>query len=111
LTVGAGGSIIPVMKEVAGGFQILTLPVTVTEHCSVLGDAGDVILADFSQYAVGLKPGLRLEASIHKGFQTDESAFRMIARVDGQPLWNEVLTLADGSTEVSPFLMIEDRTG
>jgi len=110
ITIGAGGEHVKVMKEVGGGFQILTRPVIFSEHCAVLGTVSDVILADFSQYIIGMKPELRFESSIHKGFVTDESAFRMIARVDGQPGWDEKMILADGSTEVSPFLMIETRS-
>lgn len=110
LTVGTGGSQVQVLNESNGNLTLLTRPVLVTEHCSYLNTSGDIVLGDFSQYAIGMKPDLRFESSIHKGFQTDESAFRMISRNDGQPLWDEALTLRDGSHTVSPFVVLEDRS-
>ena len=69
----------------------------------------DILLADFSHYAVGIRKEMRLESSVHVAFQTDEIAHRCIVRVDGQPLWDEALTLEDGSTTVSPFIVLGDR--
>jgi len=34
---------------------------------------------------------------------------RIIERHDGQSLWNEALTLEDGSTTVSPFVVLGAR--
>ena len=70
----------------------------------------DIILADFSQYAIGLRKEMRLESSIHARFSTDQTSWRMIVRIDGQPLWDEVLTLEDGTNTVSPFVTLAART-
>ena len=75
----------------------------------VLGDKGDIMLADFSQYVVGLREGMRFDTSIHVAFETDEILSRIIERHDGQPLWDEALTLEDGTTEVSPFVVLAER--
>lgn len=109
IAVGTGGSHIPVMKESDGQFYILTRPVIFTEKTETLGSKGDIMLADFSQYAVGLRQGMRFDTSIHVGFTSDELYARLIERHDGQPLWDEPLTLEDGSTTVSPFVVLEAR--
>jgi HK97 family phage major capsid protein len=106
---GTGGDHVPVMTESNGGFQILTRPVIFTEKMNPLGDKGDIMLADFSQYVVGLREGMRFDTSIHVAFETDELLSRIIERHDGQPLWDSSLTLEDGSTTVSPFVTLAER--
>lgn len=110
LPVGTGGSHIPVMTESNGQFRILTRPVLFTEKTETLGSRGDIMLCDFSQYVVGLRQGMRFDTSIHVHFQTDEILSRIIERHDGQPLWDKALTLLDGSTTVSPFIVLGERS-
>ncbi len=107
--VGTGGDRIPVMKESNGQFSILTRPVLFTEKTEPLGTKGDILLADFSQYIIGLREGMRFDTSIHPLFTTDEILSRLIERHDGQPLWDSPLTLEDGSTTVSPFIILGSR--
>lgn len=107
--VGTGGSHIPVMKESNGQFSILTRPVIFSEKMEPLGDKGDVVLCDFSQYVIGLREEMRIDFSPHLYFSTDEMAARLIERHDGQALWDEALTLEDGSTTVSPFVTLAER--
>jgi len=109
IAVGTGGSHIPVMTESNGQFKILTRPVLFTEKTEPLGDKGDIMLCDFSQYVVGLRSEMRFDTSIHVAFETDELLSRIIERHDGQSLWSEALTLADGSTTVSPFVVLGAR--
>ena len=110
IAIGTGGSHIPVMMtESNGQFTMLTRPVVFTEKTEPLGDKGDIMLADFSQYVVGLRSDMRFDTSIHVAFETDELLSRIIERHDGQPLWDEALTLADGSTTVSPFVVLGAR--
>jgi HK97 family phage major capsid protein len=109
LAVGTGGDRIPVMTESNGQFQILTRPVVFTEKTEKLGEKGDIMLCDFSQYVVGLRSDMRFDTSIHVAFQTDELLSRIIERHDGQPLWDSSLTLEDGSTTVSPFVTLNER--
>jgi HK97 family phage major capsid protein len=109
LAVGVGGSAIPVMSETNGQFNMLTRPVIFTEKTPALGNKGDILLVDLSQYVVGLRSEIRFDTSIHVAFATDEILARLIARYDGQPLWSEALTLADGATTVSPFVTLADR--
>jgi HK97 family phage major capsid protein len=109
IAVGVGGSVIPVMSESNGEFKILTRPVLFTEKTEPLGDVGDIMLVDFSQYVIGLRTGMRFDMSPHIHFKTDELMARLIERHDGQPLWDEALTLEDGSTTVSPFITLAER--
>ena len=97
------------MTESDGQFKMLTRPVIFTEKTEPHGSVGDVLLADFSQYVVGLRQAMRFDTSIHAGFFTDEMLARLIERHDGQPLWDTALTLEDGSTTVSPFVTLTAR--
>lgn len=89
---------------------LLGKPVFVTEHASVLGDAGDIVLADWSQYAIGEKAQSQIARSMHVKFLEGEEVFRLIYRMDGLPMWNQPLTLKDGTTTVSPFVTVETRS-
>jgi len=84
-------------------------PVVPLEQCSALGDIGDIILADFSQYLLIDKGGLNATSSIHVRFLYDENVFRFIYRVDGQPIWNKALAPYKGSATVSPFVAMSKR--
>lgn len=107
--VGTGGSAYPVLSETNGEWKILTRPVIFTEKTEKLGDKGDVILADLSQYVVGLRSEMRFDMSAHVHFATDELLARLIERHDGQPLWDSALTLEDGTNTVSPFVTLAAR--
>ncbi len=63
IAVGTGGSHVPVMTEKDGGFSILTRPVIFTEKVEALRSQGDILLADFSQYVVGLREEMRIDLS------------------------------------------------
>jgi HK97 family phage major capsid protein len=84
-------------------------PVMVIEHCETVGDAGDIVLADFSQYLLADKNGVETATSIHVQFLTDETVFRFVYRVDGEPVWNAALTPAKGSNTLSPFVKLAAR--
>jgi HK97 family phage major capsid protein len=98
---------IPLLQQGANGkFSMLSKEVIFTEKVPALGSKGDLGLYDFSQYVVGLRKEVRLDKSEHLYFDSDRVAYRAILRADGQVLWNEALTLADGSSQVSPFVVL-----
>lgn len=107
--VGTGGSTVPVLSESNGEWKILTRPVIFSEKTEKLGDKGDVMLCDLSQYVVGIREEMRFDQSIHVHFETDELLARLIQRHDGQPLWDAALTLEDGENTVSPFVVLGER--
>ena len=76
----------------------------------VLGTTGDVLLCDFSQYLIGDRQALTMASSIHELFRYDQTAFRMVMRVDGQEWCKAPVLLADGATQVSPFVELDAAT-
>ena len=85
-------------------------PVIPIEQCATLGTTGDIVLADMSQYLLIDKGGVQSASSIHVRFVNDESVFRFVYRVDGQPIWHSPLTPYKGSSNtVSPFITLATR--
>jgi HK97 family phage major capsid protein len=107
LPVGIGGGPIQVLNS-SGTFTILTRPCIFSEKLPAIGDGGDILLADFSQYAIGIRKEISLDKSMHLGFAEDCSTFRGIVRVDGMPLWASVYTPVAGAT-LSPFVTLGAR--
>ncbi len=97
----------------AAGFApgtLLGYPVIFTEKTPTLGTTGDVLLCDFSQYLIGDGSTTTLESSIHERFQYDQTSFRLVKRVDGQEWCKAPVYLADGATQVSPFVELDAAT-
>jgi len=113
LAVGTGG--VPVYMPAGGasGAPYGTLfgrPVLEVEQTATLGGVGDIVLADLSQYLMIEKGGVESASSIHVKFETDQTTFRFVMRVDGQPAWNAALTPATGSgNTLSPFVTLATR--
>jgi HK97 family phage major capsid protein len=83
-------------------------PVYWTEKCPVLGTAGDVCLCNWPHYLIGDRQATTIDSSIHAEFRTDEVAWRAVHRVDGQEWLSTPWTLADGTTQISPFVILGD---
>lgn len=112
VAVGTGGVpvYLPATGLASGPYDTLYgRPVIPVEYCATLGTVGDIILADFSQYLLADKSGIQSASSIHVQFLYDETVFRFIYRVDGQPTWNSALTPANGSATLSPFVTLATR--
>jgi HK97 family phage major capsid protein len=85
-------------------------PIIPTQACPALGDVGDIIFADLSQYAAVLKAGgIKSEASIHLWFDQGMTAFRFVLRMGGQPWWSTAIAAKNGSTTYSPFVALAAR--
>jgi len=87
-------------------WKLLNLPVTVTEKVPPLGTKGDVMLIDPSLYVIGDRMMLEIAASEHVNFLKNQMTWRFVQRVDGRPWLDNVLTLQDGTTQVSPFIVL-----
>ena len=110
-TVGTGGNAVFLPGGGASSEPFSTLfgrPVIPVEQCATLGDVGDIVLADFSQYLLADKP-LETALSMHVRFLYDEQTFRIVYRVDGQPMWSSALTPAKGTATLSPFVTLAER--
>ncbi len=90
--------------------SLLGRPVIENEYCPNLGTAGDILLASPSAYALITKGGVEAASSIHIKFDYDETAFRFVYRVDGQPYYNAAITAYDGFNTVSPFVALAATT-
>jgi HK97 family phage major capsid protein len=89
---------------------LLGRPIVPIEQAATLGTEGDIMLCDFSQYKLIDKGGIQTDSSIHVRFIYDESVFRFVMRVDGQPMWATALTPAQGTNKVSPFITLATRS-
>lgn len=111
-TENVGGSAVYIPPSGASGAPFGTLlgrPISVIEHAAALGDQGDIILGDFSQYLLATKGGLQQAESMHVQFLTGEMTYRFTYRCDGQPARKSALTPYKGSATLSPFVVLDAR--
>ena len=87
---------------------LMGFPIHWTEKTPVLGTQGDIVLADWTWYLVGDRQATTIESSIHERFRHDQTTWRAVHRVDGQPTLSTPLTLQDGATQISPFVILGD---
>ena len=89
---------------------LLGRPVVPTQACETLGDLGDIIFADLTQYLSVVKTGgVRQDVSIHLWFDYDTAAYRFIFRIGGQPWWGSAIDPRDGTNTLSPFVALAAR--
>ncbi len=116
LAVGTGG--IPVYLPPGGLSQtpygmLLGRPVLPIEQAEALGTVGDLVLADLANgYLIAEKGGMKSDMSIHVKFIYDESVFRFVMRIDGQPVRAAALTPFKGGTGAtqSHFVALQTRS-
>ena len=73
-------------------------PVIPVEACSTLGDLGDIILVDLSQYMALTKgTDIKTDVSMHLYFDQGLQAYRFTFRVAGQPWWGSSISPQNGS--------------
>ncbi len=85
------------------------MPLYFTEKVPALGTTGDIGLYDLSYYLIGNRKGLKVDQSTEYRFATDETTWRFVTRVDGQPLMAAAFTPKNGST-LSPFVQLSSAT-
>lgn len=89
--------------------RIAGIPLIPSEYCQVPGTTGDLVLADFSRYVVAMRQDVMADVSIHIKFLTDETAFRFVMRVNGQPLDPVPVTPHNGTNTTSTFVALATR--
>jgi HK97 family phage major capsid protein len=110
LTVGTGGSAVWLNNGAEGPpMTILGRPVYFTEKTAKLGSLGDISFVDWSQYLVGDRAEMRVQASEHYKFGNDVVAYRVIERADGRPWMKSALTPANGGPTLSPYVTLAAR--
>lgn len=85
---------------------ILGRPVIYDEYLPAVGEAGSVLLADFSQYLLIKKGQERKDWSIHVAFLTDEQVFRIILRVNGKPIRNTTYKVKNSTQTRGAFVAL-----
>jgi HK97 family phage major capsid protein len=73
---------------------------------------GDIICADLGGYILAEKGGIQADMSIHVNFIYDESVFRFVLRLDGQPQRASALTPYKGGSSYtqSHFVALATRS-
>ncbi|OPY61472.1 MAG: Phage capsid family protein [Syntrophorhabdaceae bacterium PtaU1.Bin034] len=113
LSITAGtGALEPrfVTYDAQGIMRIKGAPVIPIEQCETVGTAGDILLADWSQYVTANKGDINEAMSIHVNFLYDQETYRFIYYFDGQPRWSSAITPFKGSNTVSPFVTLATRS-
>ena len=87
--------------------NLMGYPLYVVGCLPALNTAGDILLVDPNFYLIAdHASGLNIAFSEHFKFSTDQLAWRITKRVDGQPLINGAITVEDATTTVSPFVAL-----
>jgi HK97 family phage major capsid protein len=110
LSVGTGGG--PVMLTNVAGPAPMTIfgrPLVVSEKAGRLGDRSDLAFVDLSYYLIGDRQTMTASSSTDWKFGNDQTAFRIIQRVDGRPWLQSAITPQNGGPTLSPFVEIADR--
>lgn len=88
--------------------NILGRPVYFTEKVPATttagGAAGDLSFVDLSYYLIGDRQSVSVASSEHFVFQNDQTAFRLIERVDGRPWLQTALTPHNGGPTLSAYV-------
>jgi HK97 family phage major capsid protein len=108
LTMTGGDNLIFLGNDVTGKprWQILGHDVRVSEKLPALNTAGDILLLDLQHYLIGDRQQIEIAYSEHIAFLTNQSVWRFVSRVAGQPWLRDKVTLADGSNTLSPFVAL-----
>jgi len=105
LSVGTGGAPVWLNNGVEGPpMTILGRPVIFTEKANVLGTAGDITFCDLSYYLIGDRQSMMAASSTDYRFGNDQTAYRVIERVDGRPWLQSAITPQNGGATLSPFV-------
>jgi HK97 family phage major capsid protein len=108
--VGVGG--IPVWQPsatVGEPATLMGLPAFSSEHCSTLGDAGDIMLVNWAEYLEGTYQPMKSDESMHVRFLYNEGTFRFTMRTDGRCWWRTALTPKNSAVTLSPIVALAAR--
>jgi len=87
-----------IQQTANGGMTIYGRPLLLTEKVPTLGNQGDILFVDLSQYYIGLAPEMGIDMSKHLGFASDQSHFRIILRTDARGAWKSAFTPKNGNS-------------
>lgn len=87
--------------------RLMGFPIIFTEKLPVRGQDGDIALIDASHYYVGDRQMTTVDSTDQARWLRNQTSWKVVHRVDGQPWLNLPFTLADGTTKVSPFVILD----
>jgi HK97 family phage major capsid protein len=86
--------------------SLLGRPVLLTEKVPGLGTTGALNFIDFGFYLLGDRQVMSAMSSPHFKFQNDQTAYRIIERVDGRPWLNSPITPKNNTATLSPIVSL-----
>jgi HK97 family phage major capsid protein len=89
--------------------MLLGRPIIFAEWAQTLGDKGDIVLGNWSQFLEGTYQPLQQAESVHVRFVEHERAMKFWVRNAGAPWWRSALTPKNSSTTLSPFVTLDAR--
>lgn len=109
-SVGTGGAIVwqPSAREDMPD-TLLGRPLFFTEFCDTVGDTGDIVLGNWSQYLEGTLTPMQQAESMHVRFENHERTFKFWIENDGRCWWRSALTTKYSSNTLSPFVKLDAR--
>lgn len=86
---------------------LLGVPIKFTGKTAALGQKGDLKLVDLSYYLIKDGSGPFVSASEHVLFRQNKTVIKAFWNVDGKPWVVSPLTLENGTTQVSPYVILD----
>jgi len=110
LAIGTAGSAVFVPGQFGSTPDVLLgRPIVFSEYASTLGDYGDIMLVNWSQFLEGVYQPIQSAESIHVRFLYHERTFKLWTRNCGAPWWRSALTVNKGSNSLSPIVTLNER--
>ena len=81
-------------------------PVFFTEKVPALGTTGALNFVDLGFYLIGDRQVMSAMSSPHFKFQNDQTAYRIIERLDGRPWLSSAITPKNNGPTLSPFVTL-----
>ncbi len=108
--VGTGGQVVwqPSAREDHPDI-LLGRPIVFSEYARTIGDKGDIVLGNWSQYLEGTYQPLQSAESMHVRFIEHERTFKFWLRNAGTPWWSSALTPKNSTATLSPFVTVNAR--
>lgn len=105
----AAGNYIFIQGDATRGLPstLFGMPIIFTGKTPTLGAKGDLMLADLNYYLIKDGSGPFIAASEHVLFKQNKTVIKVFWNVDGKPWVIEPLTLENGVTKVSPYVILD----
>lgn len=108
LTMTGGDNMVFIGNDAGGKpmWKLFGYDVRVTEKLPALNTAGDLLHANGKHYVIGDRRQYEVAFSEHAGFTTNQTYFRVVSRVGGQPWLRDKVTLSDASSTLGSFVTL-----